>query len=96
MGVFEFAKTVVDYVTKKREISTDELKKMVPERRLYDILAVLEAAGLIERAKTRVRWLGGSVGKQILIEGLIDTVTTSPTEVEIVGAEPLKVKIKGL
>ena len=94
--MFEFAKTVVDYIAKKREISTDELKKMVPERRLYDILAVLEAAGLIERTKTRVTWLGGSVGKQILIEGLIDTVTTSPTEVEIVGAEPLKVKIKEL
>ena len=94
--MFEFAKTVVDYIAKKREISTDELKKMVPERRLYDILAVLEAAGLIERTKTRVTWLGGSVGKQILIEGLIDTVTTSPTEVEIVGLEPLKVKIKEL
>lgn len=94
--MFEFAKTVVDYMAKKREISTDELKKMVPERRLYDILAVLKAAGLIERTKNRVTWLGGSVGKQILIEGLIDTVTTSPTEVEIVGAEPLKVKIKGL
>jgi len=94
--VFEFAKTVVDYTAKKREISTDELKKIVPERRLYDILAVLEAAGLIERTKTRVTWLGGSVGKQILIEGLIDTVTTSPTEIEIVGAEPLRVKIKEL
>lgn len=94
--MFEFAKTVVDYMAKKREISTDELKKTVPERRLYDILAVLEAAGLIERTKTRVTWLGGSVGKQILIEGLIDTVTTSPTEVEIVGTEPLKVKIKEL
>lgn len=94
MGVFELAKTVVDYMAKKREISTDELKKMVPERRLYDILAVLKAAGLIERTKNRVTWLGGSFGKQILIEGLIDTVTTSPTEVEIIGTESLKVKIK--
>jgi len=94
--VFEFAKTVVDYIAKRREISVEELMKIVPERRLYDILAVLKAAGLIERTKNRVIWLGGSVGKQILIEGLIDTVTTSPTAVEIVGAEPLKVKIKEL
>jgi len=94
--VFEFAKTVVDYIAKKREISIEELMKMVPERRLYDILAVLKAAGLIERTKNKVTWLGGSVGKQILIEGLIDTVTTGPTGVEIVGAEPLKVKIKEL
>jgi len=94
--VFEFAKTVVDNVAKRREISIEELMKIVPERRLYDILAVLKAAGLIERTKNRVTWLGGSVGKQILIEGLIDTVTTSPTTVEIVGAEPLKVKIKEL
>ena len=94
--MFEFARTVVNYMAKKREISTSELKKIVPERRLYDILAVLEAAGLIERTKTSVTWLGGSVGKQILIEGLIDTVTTSPTEVEITGAETLKVKIKEL
>jgi len=96
LGVFEFAKTVVDYIAKKREISIEELMKMVPERRLYDILAVLKAAGLIERTKNKVTWLGGSVGKQILIEGLIDTVTTGPTGVEIVGAEPLKVKIKEL
>jgi len=94
--VFEFAKTVVDYIAKKREISMEELMKIVPERRLYDILAVLKAAGLIERTKNKVTWLGGSVGKQILIEGLIDTVTTGPTGVEIVGAEPLKVKIKEL
>ncbi len=94
--MFEFAKTVVDYIAKKREISMEELMKIVPERRLYDILAVLKAAGLIERTKNKVTWLGGSVGKQILIEGLIDTVTTGPTGVEIVGAEPLKVKIKEL
>jgi len=96
LSVFELAKTVVDYIAKKRETSVDELKELVPERRLYDILAVLKAAGLIERTKTRVEWLGGSVGKQIVVEGLIETVTTSPTEVEILGTQPLKVKIKEL
>ncbi len=85
---------MVNYIAGKREISTDDLKGMVPERRLYDILAVLEAAGLIERSKNSVIWVGGYVGKQILIEGLIDTVTTAPTKVEIVGLESLKVKIK--
>jgi len=92
--VYEFAKTVIDHTIRKRELPIDELKKMVPDRRLYDILAVLDAASLIERTKTEVTWIGGSVGKQIIIEGLIETVTTSPTEVEIVGTEPLKVKIK--
>lgn len=94
--MFDFAKTVIDFLIRKREALTDELKGLAPERRLYDILAVLEAAGLIERTRTKVTWLGGSVGKQIVIEGLIDSVTTSPIEVNVVGAEPLKVKVKEL
>jgi len=92
--VLEFAKAVIDYIIKKREAPTDELKKLIPERRLYDVLAVLEAAGLIERTKNKVTWLGGSVGKKIVIEGMIDSVTTSPTEVKVVGTKPLKVKIE--
>ena len=92
--MLEFAKTVIDYLIKKREAQTDELKELIPERRLYDVLAVLEAAGLIERTKNKVTWLGGSSGKQIVVEGIIDSVTTSPTEVKVVGTELLKVKIK--
>jgi len=92
--VLEFAKAVIDYIIKKREVLTDELKELIPERRLYDVLAVLGAAGLIERTKNKVTWLGGSVGKKIVIEGMIDSVTTSPTEVKVVGTQPLKVKIE--
>ena len=91
--MFDFAKTVIDYLTKRREASTDELKRLVPQRRLYDILAVLEAAGLTERTKTKVTWLGGSIGRQIVVEGPIDSITSSPIEVLIVGTEPLKVKV---
>lgn len=92
--MLEFAKVVIDYMIKKREALTDELKELIPERRLYDVLAVLEAAGLIERTKNKVTWRGGSVGKKIVIEGMIDSVTTSPTEVKVVGTKPLKVKIE--
>jgi len=91
--MFNFANTVIDHLTKRREASTDELKRLVPQRRLYDILAVLEAAGLTERTKTKVTWLGGSIGRQIVVEGPIDSVTSSPIEVLVVGAEPLKVKV---
>ena len=94
MGALDFAQNVIAFLIEKREALTNELKGLVPERRLYDILAVLEAAGLIERTKTKVKWIGGSLGKEIIIEGLINSVTTSPTEVRVVGAEPLKVKIK--
>ncbi|KPV65383.1 MAG: E2F/DP family winged-helix DNA-binding domain protein [Candidatus Bathyarchaeota archaeon BA1] len=96
LGSFDFAKIIVDFLIKKREASMDELRVLVPERRLYDVLTVLEAAGLIERAKNKVTWIGGFVGREIVIEGPVQSVTTSPIEVRVVGIDPLKVKIKEL
>ena len=94
MGVFSYAKTIVQFLGTRKEASVEELKKLVPERRLYDILAILEATGLIERLKTEVKWLGGSIGKTIVIEGLINSVTASPTGVKVTGMEPLRVKVR--
>ena len=97
MSMFKYAKVVVDYVVEKGKCTTDELKSIVPERRLYDILSVLEALGVVKRSRKTVQWVGGGelVGREVIIEGLIDSVTHSPVRARVVGVEPLRVKVRG-
>ncbi|MBM1155132.1 hypothetical protein DRN94_004595 [archaeon] len=91
----DYSKVIINFLLKKREASTDELKQLVPERRLYGILAVLDALGMVKRGRKKVTWVGGGniCGKAILVEGLIESITHSPIRIKIVGKEPLKVKI---
>ena len=97
LSMFKYAKVVVDYVVEKGKCTTDELKSIVPERRLYDILSVLEALGVVKRSRKTVQWVGGGelVGREVIIEGLIDSVTHSPVRARVVGVEPLRVKVRG-
>lgn len=98
MSMFNYAKMVIDYIIEKSECTTEELKSIVPERRLYDILSVLEAMGVIKRTRKHVTWVGGGelVGREVVVEGLIDSVTHSPVRARIVGVEPLRVKVRGV
>jgi len=98
MSMVDYARMVIDMLVEKGETTTDELKKLVPERRLYDILSVLEAIGVVKRGRKKVRWVGGGelVGREVIIQGLVDSVTHSPIEVRIVGVEPLRVKVRGV
>ena len=36
------------------------------------------------------------MGREVIIQGLVDSVTHSPIEVRIVGVEPLRVKVRGV